>query len=96
MCELLNGNNCIQLSVKGREASLKGKDRLTLGFVPDWLFQCSIGREVHTNTEQLCQAVLDGNHIHKREPSPGIKLGNNIHVRRATNCRAASVRAMKE
>src|SRR5262245_24909161 len=84
------------MSVNEREASLKGKDCLALGFVPDWLFQCFLGREVYANTEQLCQAILDGNHIHQRESSPGIKLGNNIHVRRGTNCRASGVRAMQE
>src|SRR3989442_15569674 len=66
------------MSANEREAPLKGKDSLALGFVPNWLFQCFGGREVHTNAEQVSQPVLDGNHIHKRESSSRIKLGNNI------------------
>src|SRR6266581_4703111 len=70
-----------RMSAREREGSLKGKHGLALGLVAHRLFQCLSRRQIDTNSKQFREAVLDSNHVDKGEPTSGLELSNNIHVR---------------
>lgn len=65
LCELLDAATASRMSASEREGSLKGKHGLALCLVAHRFLQCLGRRQIDTDSKQLREAVLDGNHVYK-------------------------------
>ena len=85
-----------RISRRDNAGSLKGKDGLAGRFGGNRLLEPLCRGKIHADTQHIREAILNGDHVQKRQAPSGSELGYDIHIRHLADRRPPRAGAVQK